>query len=154
MPVEDLIGKEFPPFELPIERGKIREFAMAIGDDNPIYSDPAYAAQTEFRGILAPPTFTVTKAFWRKGASVVSEMAGLDPRFRLHGEEDFEYYQPILAGDILTCRSKITEAYEKPGKRGGKMTFIVLEFTFYNQKGEKVSVSRTTTIHTEGAVKN
>jgi hypothetical protein len=34
------------------------------------------------------------------------------------------------------------------------MTFIVLEFTFYNQKGEKVSVSRTTTIHTEGAVKN
>ena len=154
MPVEDLIGKEFPPFELPIERGKIRELAMAIGDDNPIYSDPAYAAQTEFRGILAPPTFTVTKAFWRKGASVVSEMAGLDPRFRLHGEEDFEYYQPILAGDILTCRSKITEAYEKPGKRGGKMTFIVLEFTFYNQKGEKVSVSRTTTIHTEGAVKN
>jgi acyl dehydratase len=154
MPVEDLMGKEFPPFELPIERGKIRELAMAIGDDNPIYSDPAYAAQTEFRGILAPPTFTVTKAFWRKGASVVSEMAGLDPRFRLHGEEDFEYYQPILAGDILTCRSKITEAYEKPGKRGGKMTFIVLEFTFYNQKGEKVSVSRTTTIHTEGAVKN
>jgi acyl dehydratase len=154
MPVEDLMGKEFPPFELPIERGKIRELAMAIGDDNPIYSDPAYAAQTEFRAILAPPTFTVTKAFWRKGASVVSEMAGLDPRFRLHGEEEFEYYQPILAGDILTCRSKITEAYEKPGKRGGKMTFIVLEFTFYNQKGEKVSVSRTTTIHTEGAVKN
>lgn len=154
MPVEDLVGKEIPPFELPVERGKIREFAMAIGDDNPIYSDPAYAAQTEFKGILAPPTFTVTKAFWRKGASVVSEMAGLDPRFRLHGEEEFEYYQPILAGDVLTCRSKITKAYEKPGKRGGKMTFIVSEFTFYNQRGEKVSVSRTTTIHTEGAVKN
>jgi len=154
MPVEDLIGKEFPPFELPIERGKIREFAMAIGDDNPIYSDPAQAAQTEFRDIIAPPTFTVTKAFWRKGASVVSEMAGLDPRFRLHGEEEFEYYQPILAGDLLTCRSKVTEAYEKLGKRGGKMTFIVLEFTFYNQRGEKVLVSRTTTVHTEGAVKN
>ena len=154
MPIEDLIGKEFPAFELPIERGKIREFAIAIGDDNPIYLDPSYAVKTEFRGILAPPTFTVTKAFWRKGASVLSELAGLDPRYRLHGEEEFEYFQPILAGDLLTCRNKITEAYEKKGKRGGKMTFIVLEFTFYNQKGEKVLASRTTTVHTEGAVKN
>ena len=153
MAIQDLIDKEFPPFEVPVERGKIREFANAIKDDNPIYSDPAYAAGTEFKSILASPTFTATKAFWRKGGPV-SELAGLDPRFRLHGEEEYEYYKPILAGDVLTCESKITEAYEKPGRRGGKMTFIVLEFSFYNQKREKVLVSRTTSIHTEGAVKN
>jgi len=155
MPLENLIGKEFLPFEIPIERGKIREFARAIGDDNPLYLDPAYAAGTEFGGILTPPTFMATKAFWHQGGGpAISEAAGLDPRFRLHGEEEFEYYLPILAGDLLTCRSKISEAYEKPGKRGGKMTFIVLEYAFYNQQGEKVLVSRTTTIHTEGAVKN
>ena len=153
MPVEDLIGKEFPPFEVPVERGKIREFAVAIGDDNPIYSDPAYAATTEFKGIIAPPTFTAIKSFYRSAANL-SELAGLDPHFRLHGEEEYEYFKPVAAGDVLTCRSKITEAYEKPGKRGGKMTFIVLEFTFYNQRGEKAVVSRTTSIHTEGAVKN
>jgi len=153
MDVQDLIGKEFPPFEMPIERGKIREFAKAILDDNPIYTDLTYGANSKFKGILAPPTFTATKAFWRQGESV-SERTGLDSHFRLHGEEEFEYHKPILAGDVLTCRSKITEAYEKPGKRGGKMTFIVSEFTFYNQKKEKVLVSRTTTIHTEGAVKN
>ena len=66
MPIRDLIGKEFPTFEMPVERGKIREFAEAIGDYNPIYSDPAYAAKTELRGILAPPTFTITKNFWLK----------------------------------------------------------------------------------------
>lgn len=153
MPIKDLIGKELPPFDIPIERGKIREFANAIGDDNPIYSDPAYAVREEFGGILAPPTFTATKTFWRKGESV-SELTGLDPYFRLHGEEEYEYFRPILAGDVLTCKSKIAEAYERVGKRGGKMTFIVLEFTFYNPKGEKVLISRTTTIHTEGAVKN
>jgi len=153
MPIQDLIGKEFPPFDMPVERGKIREFANAIGDDNPIYSDPAYAAKSAFGSILAPPTFVATKAFWRKGESVF-ELAGFDPHFRLHGEEEYEYYKPILAGDVLTCESKITEAYEKPGRRGGKMTFIVLEFSFYNQKREKVLVSRTTSIHTEGAVKN
>jgi len=152
MPIQDLIGQEFPPFDLPVERGKIREFANAIGDDNPIYSDPAHAAKSAFGGILAPPTFVATKSFWRQGESVF-ELAGFDPHFRLHGEEEYEYFKPILAGDLLTCKSKITQAYERVGQRGGRMTFIVSEFTFYNQKGEKVLISRTTSIQTEGAVK-
>jgi acyl dehydratase len=152
MPIEDLIGREFPPFEMPVERGKIREFALAIGDDNPIYWDPAYASGT-LGDIPAPPTFTATKALWSKAESL-SELAGLDPHYRLHGEEEYEYFRPILAGDVLTCRSRISEAYEKPGKRGGKMTFIVVEYTFHNQRGEKVLVSRTTSIHTEGPVRN
>jgi acyl dehydratase len=151
--LQDLIGKEFPPFEIPVERGKIREFAVAIGDENPIYTDPDYAAKAGFKGIIAPPTFTAIKSFYRSAANI-SELAGLDPHFRLHGEEEYEYLQPIVAGDVLTCRSKITQAYEKPGKRGGKMTFIVVEFTFYNQRGEKAVVSRTTSVHTQGAVGN
>jgi len=153
MPIQDLIGKEIPPFEMPIERGKIKEFAEAIGDDNPIYRDPTYAQKSPFGQILAPPTFGATKAFWRTGGSN-AEIAGLDNRFVLHGEEEYEYFKPIIAGDILTCRGKITEAYEKAGKRGGKMTFVVFEFTFYNQKGEKVQVSRSTTIQTGGVVKD
>ncbi len=152
MAVQDLIGREFPPFEMPVERGKIREFAKAILDDNPIYTDPLYAKKSEFGRNLAPPTFAATKAFWRQAESL-SELAGLDPRFRLHGEEEYEYYQPVLAGDVLTAYTKITQAYEKPGKRGGKMTFIVLEYTFFNQEREKVLISRTTSIHTEGALK-
>ncbi len=152
MSLQDLIRKEFPPFEMPVERGKIREFAKAILDDNPIYMDPLYAAKSEFGRNLAPPTFAATKALWRQAESL-SELAGLDPRFRLHGEEEYEYYQPILAGDVLTVYTKITDAYERTGKRGGKMIFIVLEYTFVNQKGEKVLISRTTSIHTEGAVK-
>ena len=153
MSLKDLIGKELPSFVLPVERGKIREFANAIGDDNPIYHDPSHAAKSEFGAILAPPTFTATKAFWRN-ALLISELTGLDPRFRLHGEEEFEYFQPVVAGDELTCRVRISDAYERSGKRGGKMTFVVVEYAFYNQKGEKVMVSRTTTLHTEGAVKN
>jgi acyl dehydratase len=153
MSIKDLIGKELPSFELPVERGKIREFANAIGDDNPIYHDPSYAAKSGFGALLVPPTFTATKAFWRN-ALVISELTGLDPRFRLHGEEEFEYFKPVVAGDLLTCKVKISDAYEKPGKRGGKMTFVVVEYAYYNQKGEKALVSRTTSIHTEGAVKN
>ncbi len=153
MALQDLIGKEFPPFEIPVERGKIREFAVALGDENPIYIDPDYAAKAGFKEIIAPPTFTAIKSFYRSAANI-SELAGLDPHFRMHGEEEYEYFQPVVAGDVLTCRSKITQAYEKPGKRGGKMTFIVVEFTFYNERGEKAVVSRSTSVHTQGAVGN
>jgi len=153
MPIQDLIGREIPTFEFPIERGKIREFAQAIGDDNPIYHDAAYARKSPCGAVLAPPTFSVTKAFWRTGGTN-QEIAGLDNRFILHGEEEYEYFKPVVAGDVLTGTGKIAEAYEKAGKRGGKMIFVVFEFTFHNQKGEKVLVSRSTTIQTGGVVKD
>ncbi len=152
MPIQDLIGKELPPFQMPVEWGKIKEFTDAIGDPNPIYRDPDRAGTREAGGILAPPTFTVIKAFWRPGPSN-QEIAGLDNRFVLHGEEEYEYFLPVRAGDVLTCHAKIADAYEKPGRRGGKMTFVVFEFTFFNQRGEKALVSRSTLIQTAGAVK-
>jgi acyl dehydratase len=152
MAIQDLIGKEIPPFEMPVERGKIKEFAEAIGDYNLIYRDSNYARQRGFGQIIAPPTFTTTSAFWRTGGTN-AEIAGLDNRFLLHGEEDYEYLKPILAGGVLTCRGKITEAYEKAGKRGGTMIFVVFEFTFFNQEGEKVLVNRRTLIQTGGVVK-
>jgi len=152
MPIQDLIGKESPEFQVPVEWGKIREFAAAIGDENPIYHDPEYARKSRFGKPLAPPTFTVIKSFWRKGPSN-QEMAGLDNRYVLHGEEEYEYFAPVLAGDVLTCKARITDAYEKAGKRGGKMTFVVFEFTYSNQRGEKALISRSTLIQTGGVVK-
>ncbi len=87
MPVHDLIGKEILPFEMRIERGKVKEFAEAIGDDNPIYRDPHYARQRGFGQVIASPTFTTTSVFWRTGGTN-AEIAGLDNRFLLHGEEE------------------------------------------------------------------
>ena len=147
MPIQDLIGTECPEFQVPVEWGKIREFAAAIGDENPIYRDLEYARRTPFGKVLAPPTFTVIKSFWRKGLSN-QEMAGLDNRFVLHGEEEFEYLAPVLAGYVLTCKARISYAYEMAGKREGKMIFVVFEFAFFNQRGEKALVSRSTLIQT------
>src|SRR4030042_1517112 len=145
MAIQDIISKEIPHFEIPIERGKIKEFAEAIGDDNPIYFDPIYARNSRFGGILAPPTFTFTKLFWQRDGST-ADIPGLDYRYVVHGEEEYEYLKPIIAGDLLRCEAKITKAYEKEGKRGGKMIFVVFDYNYYNQQGEKVLVSRSTMI--------
>ena len=60
------IGNTGSPTTMHIERGKIREFARAIKDDNPIYFNEEYAKQT-VGGIIPPPTFAMTQGFWDEG---------------------------------------------------------------------------------------
>src|SRR5262249_59815434 len=55
-----LIGKEYPPYAVTVERGKIKEFARAIGDANPLYLDDRVGAASEWGDVIAPPTFPVT----------------------------------------------------------------------------------------------
>jgi hydroxyacyl-ACP dehydratase HTD2-like protein with hotdog domain len=70
----------------------------------------------------------------------------------LHGEQEFEFYQTILVGDVLTGTARIADVYEREGGRGGKMTFMVTEIEYRNQKHEKVAVARSTLIETGQAV--
>lgn len=144
------IGYEEPPFELPVEKGKIKEFARAVLDDNPIYYDEAYAQSTPLGGIIAPPTFTMTEYHhWPRHPRTV---VPLDMNLVLHGEQEFEYFAPIYAGDTLTGYSKVSEIYERSSRRGGGMLVVVVETTFYNQRGEKVQVARFTTLQTQQVV--
>lgn len=144
------IGKTSKPVTMCVERGKIREFARAIKDDNPIYFDEEYAKRT-IGGIMPPPTFTMTLGFWDDGPR--QPLLTYDVRRLLHGEQAFEYLAPIYAGDVLTATARVTDVYEKAGSRGGTMTFGVIETTFTNQRGERVLISRSTLIETAGVVK-
>ena len=71
----------------------------------------------------------------------------------LHGEQEFEFFKPIFVGDTLTGVTKVADVLEKEGGRGGKMTLVITETEYKNQKGEKVAVSRSTLIETGQAVK-
>ena len=142
----DAAGKSFPPYEFHVERGKIREFADAIDDPNPIYRDPAYAARTPFGRILAPPTLLRTFLYEPRAASEALEVA--DWSYIVHGEQEFEYYAPVLAGDVLTAQDRIVSVTEKESRRAGKLAIAVIETTFHNQRGEKVQVARRTLIET------
>lgn len=141
-------GKIYPPFTVRVEYGKIREFAEALRDENPLYRDEEAARRSPFGGIIAPPT--LSRNFWWEGTQAQEDL-GFDPRYRIHGEQEFEYFQPVRAGEVLTGQAKITRMYEKPGKRGGKMTFAVVETTYKNAKGETVLIGRRTLIETEPA---
>ncbi|HTY54146.1 MAG TPA: MaoC family dehydratase N-terminal domain-containing protein [Candidatus Binataceae bacterium] len=153
---KSLIGKTAAPFTMPIEWGKVREFARAIRDRNPAYFDPELARK-ECGGIPIPPTFLMTSAFWQASSAQDAGAAldfGFDTRRILHGEQEFEFYQPIFVGDVLTGVTRVADLYEKEGGRGGKMTFAVVETEYTNQKGEKIALARFTLIETAGASKS
>jgi acyl dehydratase len=146
---KSVIGKTGKPFTMPIDWSKVREFARAIRDPNPVYFDPELAKK-ECSGIPVPPTFLQVAAFWQDSSSMPTVQ--FDMRRILHGEQEFELYKPILVGDVLTGTARIADVYEREGGRGGKMTFLVTEIEYQNQKGEKVAVARGTLIETGQAV--
>jgi acyl dehydratase len=139
------IGRSGKPSSMRVEFGKIREFARAIKDDNPLYFDEAHA-KNEAGGVMPPPTFTMTQAFWDDPSNRID--LGLDMRRVLHGEQEFEYVKPIYAGDTLTSQGKISSVEKRPGKRGGEMTMVTLETEYKNQRGEVCLYSRSTIIET------
>lgn len=152
MPVDkSYIGRTGEPITMHVERGKVREFARAIKDEDPLYVDEAYAQQ-EAGGIMPPLTFLQTISHWDDGRG--RPRVPFDLKRVLHGEQEYEFLEPIYVGDALTAVSTIVDIYEKPGKRGGSMSFAVTETTYTNQRGRLVARARHITIETGQVVKD
>jgi acyl dehydratase len=138
-------GKEYAPYRVSVERGKIKEFARAIGDLSPLYLDDAVAAAGPWGDIIAPPTFPIT--FRDEGADtgVLLRDLGVDLGRILHGEQEFEHFKPVHPGQTYLCRNRVTDIYEKAGK-SGPMAFVVRETTVTDADNDIVAVMRGTTV--------
>ena len=134
-------------FDLPVESGKVKEFAIAVGDNNPLYFDPDAARERGIPGCIAPPTFTVTQ-IWQVPREEREERLGanLDYGRVLHGEQEFVYHRPIVVGEKLRNEGKVADLYTKQsGER--TMTFLVTENEYRDDAGELVLTTRMNLIH-------
>jgi acyl dehydratase len=138
-------GKEFPPFAVHVERGRIKEFARAIGDLSPFYLDDQVGRASPWGDIIAPPTFPVTFRDEASGTAALLAELGTDISRVLHGEQEFEHLKPIRPGDTLLCRTRISDIYEKHGK-SGPMAFVVRETTVTDQDNDIVARMRHITV--------
>jgi acyl dehydratase len=121
MPLDQsLAGREIAAETGAITIEQIRQFADAIGDENPIFRDEDAAQAAGFPNVLAPPTF-VTRF------RVPFAEAGLDPERMqvLHGEQEYIYERPLQAGDTVTARHRI--ATLRQSSRAGGMSIMTLE---------------------------
>lgn len=134
------IGYQLNPSVLTLDRTRLRFFAKAIGEKDPVYLDPAAAQAAGYADVPAPPTFLFA-AELDSGAND-QLLADLDiPLAKLlHGEQSFRYLQPVCAGDTVTVQSTITDIYDK---KGGKLEFAVKDSKVTNQREELVAELRT-----------
>ncbi|SDG46320.1 Acyl dehydratase [Sinosporangium album] len=104
----DFIGRVYPPSApYEVSRVKIREFATAIGDANPMCLDTELARAAGHSDVVAPPTFPIV--FCLPSDALIDPELGLNYAMVVHSEQRFEYQRPIVAGDELVSTATITE---------------------------------------------
>jgi acyl dehydratase len=127
-------GRAFPPTQgYLVGREKIREFAEAIGADDPAYRDPEAARALGHPDVIAPPTFPVVITMNVGKMIADSPDLGLDYSRVVHGEQRFAYVRPVCAGDRLTCAATV----EKVSSRGG-LDSILIRMEITTDAGEPV----------------
>ncbi len=147
MSYEDFIGKEYPSFTAEIEKGRIRQFANAIGETNPVYNDEKAASDAGYKSLPAPPTFSFAIAMEAGQSFNILEDMEIPVTRAVHGAQGFTYKQAICAGDEITGIQKITNVFEK---KGGALLFIEAEIGMVNQNGDSVCDLQTTVIVRNG----
>jgi acyl dehydratase len=137
------IGQSFPPFTIEVERGKIRELAIAVGDDNPIYQSREAAQAAGYDDVPLFPTSPTTFAFWGN-SKMVSQLVslGINVMGILHGEEEYEYLAPIHPGDTLTGILTLVGGKTRQSQDGSSMDILTIEVHYTNQHGKPVLHAR------------
>lgn len=134
------IGHELGASDLPIERSRLRFFAKAIGENDPVYTDGAAARDAGYPDLPAPPTFLFAAELDSGALDRMLDMLGIPVAKLLHGEQSFTYRKPVCVGDTVTVRSHIEDIYDK---RNGALQFVVRASRATDQAGELVAEMRT-----------
>ncbi len=148
MPIQvnkDIVGKEYPPFVVTVERGRIKDFARALGDLSPFYLDDAVGRASAWGDVIAPPTFAVSFRDEAADSGALLRDLGVDISRLLHGEQEFELHGQLRPGETYLCRTKVVDVYEKTG-RSGPMAFVVREMAVTDRHDEVVVTMRQTTV--------
>lgn len=137
------IGHTLPPFQVPVEKGRLRFFAKATGQTDPVYIDEAAARDAGHPGLPVPPTFLFCLEMDAPNPAAIRELLGMDYRRLLHGEQGFSYHAMAYAGDTLTFQQRIDDIYEK---KNGALEFVVRKTEVRNQQGVLVAELRCVTV--------
>lgn len=137
------IGHVMPTFSAVVEAGRLRFFAKATGQTDPLYSDEAAARAAGHPGLPVPPTFLFCLEMESPDPAAIRNLLGMDYRSLLHGEQGFVYHAMAYAGDTLTFEQRIEDIYDK---KGGALEFVVRKTRVTNQHQQLVAELRCVTV--------
>lgn len=126
-----------------VETGRLKFFAKAIGETNPIYFEESAALDAGHRGIPVPPTFLFCLGGEVSDSGRFLSILKLDLARILHAEQRFIYKKMVYAGDILEYETKVIDVYEK---KDGQLHFVVTETAVSDVNGDAVAQLRGTIV--------
>jgi acyl dehydratase len=141
----EAIGKRYPGVDYAVGREKIREYAYAVGETNPLHLDPVAARAAGYADVIAPPMFAVVFAGRSVTPALFDPEVGIDFAMLVHGSQEFRWGPLVIAGDEISTTTSVKDVAE----RGG-MGFCVFESRSENQRGETVCVGTWTNIVRQG----
>ena len=130
------IGHRLSPYSVEVEKGRLRFFAKAIGQTDPVYSDEAAARDAGHPALPVPPTFLFCLEMDSPNPGALRDLLDLPVPKVLHGEQRFSYHAMAYAGDTLTFEQRIADIY---AKKAGLLEFVVRETRVSNQHGQHIA---------------
>ena len=140
------VGKKYGPYTYKIGLEKMREFAYVVAGGvpsigfgappeglNPLLWNEEVSQKGPHKAVVAFPTFAVTFAIRPFSAAVSDPEIGVNLLMLVHGEQDFEFFEVMRDGDVMTTTGEIKEMYEKAGK-----DFVIVQTESKNQHGKLV----------------
>lgn len=141
------VGRTWPDRVIAVEEGALRFFAKATGETDPVYTDPEAARAAGHPGLPAPPTFVFSLEIMAPAETFWLDDLGVELSKVLHAEQAFEHHRTLHAGDVITLRSRISDAYEK---KGGLLEFMVREIEATDATGVLCATMKTTLVVRHG----
>jgi acyl dehydratase len=136
--LRERIGKNITdtvePWNFEASRDSIRHYAHGIGDDNPLWCDPEYAAKTRFGTIVALPSFLFTTS-----RIVSGYVGGLSGVHAMWAGANWQWHKPVLRNDVITTQAHLKDLIEHETKFAGRAVQQIYHVDFFNQGGDKVA---------------
>ena len=137
----EAVGKTYPPTTYAVGREKIKEYAFAVGETNPVHLDVDAARAAGYRDVVAPPMFAVVYSAPSVTPAIFDPEVGINFVMMLHGGQEFVWGPLVVAGDEITTTVSVKSIEERVGSG-----FFVFESESVNQDGETVCTGTWTNI--------
>ena len=115
-------------------RDNIRHYAHGIGDDNPLWCDPAYGPKTRWGGMVAPPSF-----LFATSRIVSGYVGGLPGIHAMWAGADWSWHKPVLRNDEITTEAWLKDLIVHETRFAGRAVQQIYHVRFFNQHGDLVS---------------
>ena len=128
----EAVGRSWDPAAFEVEAERVKKYAAAISAENPVHHDPEAARASGFRDVVAPPMFCVVYSSVAMGPAILDPDVGMNFAAMVHGGQEFQWGEPVCAGDTITTTVTCKDISERNG-----MGFYVFESASTNQDGER-----------------